>query len=126
MTAAYAAEPVYETGYKRFIIVITVIFCALLEIIDTSVVNVAIPDLMGNLGATLSEVSWVIAAYGIANVLIVPMTGWFSRQFGRKNYFTASIIIFTLASLACGNSTGINELILFRFIQGLGGGALLA
>lgn len=119
-------EQTYETGFKRFIIVITVIFCALLEIIDTSIVNVAIPELMGNLGATLSEVSWVVAAYSIANVIIVPMTGWLSRQFGRTNYFTFSIILFTIASVACGNSHGIWELVFFRFVQGIGGGALLS
>jgi DHA2 family multidrug resistance protein len=114
-----------EYGMRRVIVTITAIFCALLEIVDTTIVNVALNDMKGNLGATLTEVGWVITAYAIANVIIVPMTSWLSQQFGRRNYFAASIIIFTTASFLCGNATGIWELVLFRFIQGLGGGALL-
>ena len=114
-----------EYGSRRVIITITAVFCALLEIIDTTIVNVALNDMRGSLGATLSEVSWVITAYSIANVIIVPMTSWLSQQFGRRNYFAASIIIFTVASFLCGNASGIGELVVFRFIQGLGGGALL-
>lgn len=114
-----------EYGSRRVIITITAVFCALLEIIDTTIVNVALNNMRGSLGATLNEVSWVITAYSIANVIIVPMTSWLSQQFGRRNYFAASIIIFTVSSFLCGNASGIGELILFRFIQGLGGGALL-
>ncbi|MES2386641.1 MAG: DHA2 family efflux MFS transporter permease subunit [Bacteroidota bacterium] len=125
-SVAAAFAPVYEQGARKWIITITVICCALLELIDTSVVNVALTQLMGNLGATLSEVSWVIAAYGIANVIIVPMAGWLSLKFGRTRYFAASIILFTVASILCGTSTNIWELVFFRFMQGIGGGALLA
>ncbi|MAX78681.1 MAG: MFS transporter [Crocinitomicaceae bacterium] len=114
-----------EYGWKRVIITVTAILCALLEIIDTTIVNVALNDMSGNLGATMSELGWVITAYAIANVIIVPMTSWLSQQFGRRNYFAASILIFTLSSFMCGNSTNIWELVAFRFIQGLGGGALL-
>lgn len=114
-----------EYGYRRVIVTITAIFCALLEIVDTTIVNVALNDMRGNLGATLTEVGWVITAYAIANVIIVPMTSWLSQQFGRRNYFAASIIIFTVSSFLCGNADNIWELVLFRFIQGLGGGALL-
>lgn len=118
-------DSLVEYGSRRAIITITAVFCALLEIIDTTIVNVALPTMRGSLGSTLSEVSWVITAYAIANVIIVPMTSWLSQQFGRRNYFAASVILFTIASFLCGNSTSINELIIFRFIQGLGGGALL-
>src|SRR5690606_32725618 len=114
-----------EYGYRRVIITVTAILCALLEIVDTTIVNVALNEMKGNLGATLTEVGWVITAYAIANVIIVPMTSWLSQQFGRRNYFAASIIIFTVSSFLCGNATNIWELVLFRFIQGLGGGALL-
>lgn len=114
-----------EYGSRRVIITVTAVFCALLEIIDITIVNVALNNMRGSLGATLNEVSWVITAYSIANVIIVPMTSWLSQQFGRRNYFAASIITFTVASFLCGNATGITELIIFRFIQGLGGGALL-
>src|SRR3982750_4035439 len=114
-----------EYGSRRVIITITAILCALLEIVDTTIVNVALNDMKGNLGATITEVGWVITAYAIGNVIIVPMTSWLSQQFGRRNYFAASIIIFTVFSFLCGNATNMWELVVFRFIQGIGGGALL-
>lgn len=114
-----------EYGSRRFIVTVTAVVCALLEIIDTTIVNVALPQMRGSLGATLNEVSWVITAYSLANVIIVPMTSWLSQQFGRKNYFAASIILFTICSFLCGNATNIWELVVFRFLQGMGGGALL-
>ncbi|GAA4307262.1 MDR family MFS transporter [Compostibacter hankyongensis] len=107
------------------IITITAVTCALLQIIDTTIVNIALPTMQGGLGASLSEITWVITAYAIANVVVMPMTSWLSQQFGRRNYFAGSIIIFTLCSLLCGNATSITELIIFRFLQGIGGGALL-
>jgi DHA2 family multidrug resistance protein len=118
-------ESLVEYGFRRVIITITAVLCALLEIVDTTIVNVALNDMRGNLGGTLSEVSWVITAYAIGNVIIVPMTSWLSQQFGRRNYFAASIIIFTVASFLCGNANNIWELVFFRLIQGFGGGALL-
>jgi DHA2 family multidrug resistance protein len=119
------ADSLIEYGGRRVIITITAIFCALLEIVDTTIVNVALNEMRGNLGATLTEVAWVITAYAIGNVIIVPMTSWLSQQFGRRNYFAASIIIFTVFSFLCGNATNIWELVIFRFVQGIGGGALL-
>ncbi|GAA4461123.1 MDR family MFS transporter [Nemorincola caseinilytica] len=118
-------ESLVEYGSRRVIITITAIFCALLEIVDTTIVNVALNEMKGNLGATLNEIAWVITAYAIGNVIIVPMTSWLAAQFGRRNYFAASIIIFTICSFLCGNASNIWELVLFRFLQGIGGGALL-
>ncbi|MBX0292643.1 DHA2 family efflux MFS transporter permease subunit [Hymenobacter sp. HSC-4F20] len=115
-----------ETGFTKWIIVITVVMCCLLELIDTSIVNVALTQMMGNLSATQQEVTWVVASYGIANVIVIPMTGFLAEQFGRKNYYLFSVVLFTLASMACGQSTNIWELVAFRFIQGVGGGALMA
>jgi MFS transporter, DHA2 family, multidrug resistance protein len=114
-----------EYGSRRVIITITAIICALLEIVDTTIVNVALNDMKGNLGATTSEIGWVVTAYAIGNVIIIPMTSWLSQQFGRRNYFAASIIIFTIFSFLCGNASSIEQLIIFRFLQGVGGGALL-
>ena len=91
-------DSLVEYGARRVIITITAILCALLEIVDTTIVNVALNEMKGNLGATLSEVGWVITAYAIGNVIIVPMTSWLSQQFGRRNYFAASVIIFTVFS----------------------------
>ncbi|RTY91824.1 DHA2 family efflux MFS transporter permease subunit [Flavobacterium sp. GT3R68] len=118
-------DSLVEYGFRRVIITITAVLCALLEIVDTTIVNVALNNMRGSLGATLTDVAWVITAYAIANVIVIPMTSWLSQQFGRRNYFATSIIIFTVASFLCGNATNIWELIIFRFIQGLGGGALL-
>ncbi len=118
-------ESLVEYGSRRAIVTITAILCALLEIVDTTIVNVALNDMKGNMGATLSEIGWVITAYAIGNVIVVPMTSWLSQQFGRRNYFAASIILFTICSFLCGNATTMWELILFRFLQGVGGGALL-
>jgi DHA2 family multidrug resistance protein len=115
-----------EYGSRRVIITITVVLCTLLELIDTTVVNVATTTLMGNLGATISEVSWVIASYAIANVIVVPMSGWLSSFFGRKYYFAGSVALFTFASLMCGLSGSIWTLVFWRFIQGIGGGALFS
>ncbi len=118
-------DSLVEYGARRVIITLTAIFCALLEIVDTTIVNVALNDMKGNLGATLNEVGWVITAYAIGNVIVVPMTSWLSQQFGRRNYFGFSVILFTVCSFLCGQATGIWELVAFRFMQGLGGGALL-
>jgi len=115
-----------ETGARKWIITLTVILASLIELIDTSIVNVALPQMMGNLGATLDEVAWVVTAYVVANVIVIPMTGWLSAVFGRRNYFAGSIVLFTIASFFCGHATGIWELVVFRFVQGVGGGALLS
>jgi DHA2 family multidrug resistance protein len=123
--APVVQEDLVEYGFRRTIITITAVLCALLEIVDTTIVNVALNNMRGSLGATLNDVAWVITAYAIANVIVIPMTSWLSQQFGRRNYFAASIIIFTVASFMCGNASTIWELVAFRFIQGLGGGALL-
>src|SRR3954469_4649068 len=112
-------------GAARVVITLTAIMCALLEIVDTTIVNVALSDMKGNLGASTSEIGWVVTAYAIGNVIVIPMTSWLSQQFGRRNYFAASIILFTICSFLCGNASGIVELIVFRFLQGVGGGALL-
>ena len=115
-----------EQGFRKWIITITVIMASLLELIDTTIVNVALPQIMGNLGATLEDAGWLVTGYAVANVIILPMSGWLGDRFGRKNYFMASILIFTLASYLCGQATGLTELILFRILQGLAGGGLLS
>src|ERR1700749_3307511 len=114
------------TGLKRAIIVVTVIAAAIMELIDTSIVNVALSQISGNLGATIEDTSWVITGYAIANVIIIPMTGFLARYFGRKNYYLTSIIIFTISSYMCGQASSLIALVLWRFLQGIGGGALLS
>jgi DHA2 family multidrug resistance protein len=115
-----------ETGFKKWIITITVIIAALLELIDTTIVNVSLPQIQGNLGATLENVAWVVTGYAVANVIVLPMSGWLGSRFGRKNYFLTSIIVFTIASFLCGHAGTLNELVIFRILQGLAGGGLIS
>src|SRR5215208_5152563 len=120
--AAKAADPYAN----KYLIAIAVTMAAVLELIDTSIVNVAIPHMMGNLGATLDEIAWVSTSYIIANVIVIPMSPWLSSYFGRTRYLTGSIILFVIASFFCGAATSLGGLVLWRVIQGIGGGALLA
>src|SRR5215208_1928391 len=120
--AAKAADPYAN----KYIIAIAVTLAAVLELIDTSIVNVAIPHMMGNLGATLDEISWVSTGYIIANVIVIPMSGWLSGYFGRKRYLTGSILLFVLASFFCGAAGSLGALIFWRIVKGIGGGALLS
>jgi MFS transporter, DHA2 family, multidrug resistance protein len=115
-----------EHGFRKWIITFTVITAALLELIDTTIVNVALPNIMGNLGATLEDANWIVTGYAVANVIILPMSGWLGDRFGRKNYFLASILIFTVASFLCGNANSLDMLIAFRLLQGLAGGGLIS
>jgi len=114
------------TGARKWILIATALGCALMELIDSTVVGVARPAMMGNLGATTLEIAWVVSAYAIGNLITVPLSAMFSNLFGRKIYFTASVVLFTFSSLICGMSSSLWMLILWRFLQGLGGGALLA
>ena len=113
-------------GFAKFIIVLTTVSAAIMELIDTSIVNVALTDISGSLGVSIEDISWVITSYAIANVIIIPLTGFLAEYFGRKNYYIVSMIIFTAASYLCGQSDSLIELIIWRFIQGVGGGALLS
>lgn len=120
--AADAVDP-----YKnRYLIAIAVTLAAVLELVDTSIVNVAIPHMMGTLGATLDEIAWVSTSYIIANVIVIPMSSWLSAFFGRQRYLTGSILIFVVASFFCGAATTLWGLVFWRVLQGLGGGALLS
>lgn len=112
--------------WLKWAIALTVSFAAILELIDTSIVNVALTEMQGNLGATLSEVGWVVTGYSIANVIIIPLTAWLGDFFGRKGYFIFSLIGFTLASVLCGFAVNLPMLVASRILQGLCGGGLLA
>lgn len=121
-TSAAAVDPYAN----RYLIAIAVTLAAVLELVDTSIVNVAIPHMMGTLGATLDEIAWVSTSYIIANVIVIPMSSWLSAYFGRQRYLTGSILIFVLASFFCGAATSLWGLVFWRVLQGLGGGALLS
>ena len=121
--AQIAADPRYQ---NRYLIAIAVTLAAVLELVDTSIVNVAIPDMMGNLGATLDEIAWVSTGYIIANVIVIPMSGWLSGWFGRRRYFAGSIALFVDRQLLLRRGHLAAGLVFWRVIQGLGGGALLS
>jgi DHA2 family multidrug resistance protein len=111
---------------NKWFIAIAVAVGALMEIIDTSIVNVALTDMQASLGATLSQVSWVVSAYSIANVIILPLSAWLGMRFGKKKYFVFSLVGFTLSSILCGTATSLEMLVIARILQGLTGGGLLA
>ena len=111
---------------NKWWIAVAVALGALLEVVDTSIVNVALDEMQNSLGATLSEVSWVVSSYAVANVIILPLTAWLGARFGKKRYFIFSLIAFTLSSVLCGVSTNLPMLIVARVLQGLGGGGLMA
>jgi MFS transporter, DHA2 family, multidrug resistance protein len=110
----------------RWLIAVAVSIAALMEVIDTSIVNVALPYIRGNLGATLSEVGWVVTGYSMANAVMIPLTAWLSSVIGRKIYFIFSLIGFTVASVVCGIAPDLVTLVIARIAQGLFGGGLLA
>jgi DHA2 family multidrug resistance protein len=120
------AARLLDRGQLKWLIAITAALGAILEVIDTSIVNVALPDIQGNLGATLSEAGWVSTGYACANVVIIPLTAWLGYRFGRKQYLLFSLIGFTAASALCGLAANLPMLIVSRVLQGLAGGGLLA
>jgi DHA2 family multidrug resistance protein len=121
-----AAARLADRGLLKWVIAITAALGAVLEVIDTSIVNVAMPDIQGNLGATLAEVGWISTGYACANVVMIPLTAWLSDRFGRKQYLLFSLAGFTASSVLCGLSTSLGMLIAARVMQGLCGGGLLA
>ncbi len=121
-TAAFNAE----ISQYRWIILIGLITAAIMEVLDSTIVNVALPQMAGNLGATFQEVAWVSTGYILANVVVLPMTAFLTATFGRRNYLTASIIIFIISSFLCGTSHSLGEIVLWRVVQGAGGAALLS
>jgi DHA2 family multidrug resistance protein len=125
LLSPYAAK-LLDRGVLKWVIAITAALGAVLEVIDTSIVNVALPDIQGNLGATLSEAGWVSTGYACANVVIIPLTAWLSNRFGRKQYLLFSLIGFTAASALCGMAPNLTMLVIARILQGLAGGGLLA
>jgi len=117
---------VTEHGLRRVLIVLGVMAAALMQTLDSTITNVALPTIQGNLGASQDEGTWIVTAYTIAAIVIIPLTPWLQNRFGRKNYFVASIAGFTLASVVCGASDNLDLLIAARVVQGAFGGGLLA
>lgn len=115
-----------EHGLRLAIVVAGVSIAAVMQFLDSTIVNVALPIIGGNLGATFDEIGWVVTAYSLAAIAVIPLTGWLSLRFGRKRYFIISIAGFTIASALCGMATSFPALITARIVQGLFGGGLVA
>ena len=109
---------------SKWIVAITVMLPTLIEIIDISVANVSLDHIRGSLSAGIDESAWVLTSYLVSNAIIIPMTGWLARTFGRKRYLIFSVTLFTVSSLLCGSSASLGMLVFFRVLQGIGGGAL--
>ena len=107
-----------------WIVTVAVMLATFMEVLDTTVVNVAVPHLSGNLGATYEEGTWVVTSYLVSNAIILPMSGWLASRFGRRSILLICVGGFTLTSLLCGMATSLDSLILFRVLQGLTGGGL--
>ena len=120
-----AAAAAFVRRY-RWVILAGLITAAVMEVLDTTIINVALPQMAGNLGATQEEIGWVATGYILSNVVFLPMTAFFARRFGRQRYLTASIAIFIISSFFCGTSGSLAELVFWRILQGAGGAALLS
>lgn len=110
---------------ERWTIAVTVMFGAFMAVMDTSVVNVSMAHMMGSFGADLSSITWVATSYSIAEIIMVTMSGWWSSLIGRKTLYLASFAIFTIGSILCGTATTFEQMICYRILQGIGGGALI-
>ena len=110
----------------RWWILAGLITAAVMEVLDTTIINVALPQMAGNLGATQEEIGWVSTGYILSNVIFLPMTAFFAARFGRRNYLSFSIVLFVVSSFFCGTSHSLGELVFWRILQGAGGAALLS
>src|SRR5204863_4085929 len=107
-------------------ITITVMAAALMALIDISIVNVALTDIRASFGTPIDQIGWVSTGYMMANIVVIPMTGWLQRRFGFRRYFSVSVLIFTAASGLCGLACNLPTLVLFRVLQSMGGGAIIS
>ncbi len=118
-----ATQPV-RPFINPWVVALTVTLATFMELLDTSIANVSLPYIAGGLGRSFDEVTWILTTYLVANAVILPMSAFFSRLFGRKNYYMACVALFTVTSFCCGIAPSLNILLLARILQGIGGGGL--
>src|SRR5205809_1700224 len=109
----------------KWLIAGSVLIGTIMAVLDTSIVNVALADMSGTLGATIEQITWVVTGYMLANVIIMPMMGMLSARFGRKKLYLASLALFTIASMACGLARSLPTMVAVRAVQGIGGGVIM-
>lgn len=119
-------DDLVEYGLRRWLIVIGVMSATLLQVLDATIVNVALPTIQGNMGANFDQGAWIVTGYIIAAVIVIPLTPWLQQVFGRRQYYVAAIVGFTITSALCGLSTSLAQLVFFRVLQGLCGGGLIS
>jgi DHA2 family multidrug resistance protein len=126
MTASAATldQDIWRPRYNPWLVAVVVALAAFMEVLDTSIANVALPYMAGNLGASNDQSTWVLTSYLVSNAIILPMTGWLAGALGRKRFFMSCLGIFTASSLLCGVAPSLGFLLLFRVMQGAGGGGL--
>src|ERR1700685_2045843 len=122
--AGASGDEVWKPKGNPWIIAVAVSLAAFMEVLDTSIANVALPHIAGNLGASNDESTWVLTSYLVSNAIVLPISGWLASLFGRKRFFLLCIFLFTVSSLLCGAAPSLAILILFRVMQGVGGGGL--
>lgn len=122
--AQYSSEEGWCPVGTPGIVAVAVMLATFMEVLDSTVVNVSLPHIAGSLAADVDQSTWVLTSYLVSNAIVLPATGWFSSVFGRKRYYMASVVIFVVSSFLCGLAPSLMSLIVFRVLQGLGGGAL--
>jgi MFS transporter, DHA2 family, multidrug resistance protein len=123
VTPVAPAQPAH-VRHNPWAIALTVTMATFMELLDTSISNVSLPHIAGGLGTSYDEATWVLTSYLVANAVILPMSAWLSRVFGRKRYYMMNVALFTATSLLCGVAPSLGMLIFFRILQGIGGGGL--
>jgi DHA2 family multidrug resistance protein len=123
--ARTAGQEFDHAGSHKWLITIAVMLGATLEVLDTSIVNVSLPHMQGSFSASVDEVSWILTSYIVANGIMIPLTGWISTRLGRKRYFITSVIVFVVASGACGAAQSLGQIVVFRIVQGAAGAAMI-
>src|SRR6185369_4777359 len=116
-----ASEPLFSTPpvINPWVIAVTVMLATFMEVLDTSVANVALPHIAGDLSASVDESTWVLTSYLVSNAIVLPMGGWFSMVLGRKRFFMICVGLFTVSSLLCGLAPSLGLLVVFRILQGV-------
>ena len=117
--------PEYGSSSHKWLIALAVMLGTTLEVLDTSIVNVALPHMQGSFSASVDEIAWVLTSYLVANGIMIPMTGWIASRFGRKRYFLMSVAVFVAASGLCGAARSLDQMVVFRLIQGAAGAAMV-
>ena len=118
------APPAARPAVSPWLIALTVTIATFMEVLDTSIANVALPHIAGNLGASLDDANWVLTGYLVANAMIIPLSSWLSTALGRKRYYIGCVALFTITSALCGLATSLPMLIVWRIVQGIAGGGL--